>query len=119
MHPTDRAIFEHCLNEFRPVSPLKGPIPSGRLYRHVSRLVEVGWLEKQGALYRTTEAGRRQLAGAANPTMWDLLAEVYRPLTLVPTPVHRALIELILAAIVARHHAIRPDRHPFFAVLGS
>ena len=81
--------------------------------------MKVGWLEKQGALYRTTEAGRRQLAGAANPTMWDLLAEVYRPLTLVPTPVHRALIELILAAIVARQHEIRPDRHPFFAVFGS
>jgi hypothetical protein len=119
MHPTDRAIFEHCLNEFRPVSPLKGPIPSGRLYRHVSRLVKVGWLEKQGALYRTTEAGHRQLAGATSGTLWDDLAEVYPPLTLVPTPVHRALIELILAAIAARQHEIRPDRHPFFAVFGS
>jgi len=48
MHPTDRAILEHCANEFQPVVPLKGRIPSGSLYRHVNRLVRLAWLEKTG-----------------------------------------------------------------------
>ena len=119
MHPTDRAIFEHCLNDFRPVAVLKGPIPSGSLYRHVGRLVKLAWLEKQGALYRVSEAGRRQLAGTTSGMRWDTLAETYPPLALVPTPVHQALIELILAAVVARQHEIRPDRRPFFVAYGA
>ena len=58
MHPTDRAILEHCVTDYQPIVPLKGRIPSGTLYRHVARLVKLGWLDKQGALYRATEAGR-------------------------------------------------------------
>jgi len=62
MHPTDRAILEHCVSDYQPIVPLNGRIPSGTLYRHVARLVKLGWLDKQGALYRATEAvppGRR------------------------------------------------------------
>ena len=119
MHPTDRAILEHCANEFQPVVPLKGRIPSGSLYRHVNRLVRLAWLEKQGALYRATDAGRRQLVGATGGETWGALVKLYPPLGLVPTPVHRALIELILAATVARQHESRPDRHPSFVAFGS
>jgi hypothetical protein len=119
VNPTDRVLLEHCVNDYRTIVPLKGRIPSGTLYRHVARLVKLGWLDKQGALYRTTEAGNRQLAEAAGRHAPDVLAELYPPLALVPTPVHRAVVELILAAVVARQRDVREDRHPFFVVFGS
>lgn len=119
MQPTDHAILEHCLNDYRPIVPLKGRIPGGTLYRHLSRLVKLGWLDKQGPLYRTTAPGRRRLAEAADPHRVDVLAELYPPLVLVPTPAHRVMVELILAAVVARQHKIRPNRHPFFVLFGS
>jgi hypothetical protein len=119
MNPIDQQILELCLDEFRPLKPLTRSIPSGTLYRHVKRLVRLAWLQKEGNLYWTTDAGRHQLAEVASGQSWDALTEVYPPLGLVPTPVHRALIELILAAMVARQHELRPDRHPYFVAFGS
>ena len=119
MNAIDRQILEVCLEEFRPLKPLTGLIPSGTLYRHVNRLVRLAWLKKEGNLYQTSDAGRRQLAEVASGRPWDALARIYAPLCLVPTSVHCALIELILAAMVARQHEIRPDRHPFFVAFGS
>jgi len=119
MHPIDRQILEFSLDGFRPLKPLARSIPSGTLYRHVSRLVRLAWLKKEGNLYWTTEAGRHQLAEVASGQQWDALTQAYPPLGQVPTPVHRALIELIWAAIVTRQHELRPDRHPFFVAFGS
>jgi hypothetical protein len=119
MHPIDRAVLEHCQEDFQPVTALKGQIPSGTLYRHVGRLVALGWLEKRGPRYRTTTAGRRQVKGAAAARSWATLETVYPPLALVPTATHRAAIELILAAVVARQHEVRPDRHPYFVLSGG
>jgi hypothetical protein len=76
-------------------------------------------LEKAGSLYRTTVAGHRQLRRPSGAQPWEALERIYPPLGLVPTPAHRALIELILAAAVARQHATRPDRHPFFVAFGG
>jgi len=119
MHPIDRVVLERCQAGFQPMTPLKGPIPSGTLYRHVGRLVALGWLEKQGRLYRTTTAGQRQLAMGTRARSWAALEITYPPLALVPTPTHRATIELMFAAVVARQHETRPDRHPYFAAFGS
>ncbi len=119
MNPTDRQILEFCLDEFRPLKPLTRTIPRGTLYRHGNRLVRLAWLTKEGNLYRTTDAGRQQLVAVTSGQSWDTLAQIYPPLALVPTSVHRALIELIWAAMVARQHEIRPDRHPFFVAFGS
>jgi hypothetical protein len=119
MHPIDRAVLEHCHEDFRSVIALKGPIPSGTLYRHVGRLVALGWLEKRGSRYRTTAAGQRQVEVAASQRSWTALEAIYPPLALVPTPTHRAAIELIFAAVVARQHEVRPDRHPYFVAYGS
>ena len=63
MHAIDRAILELCLEDFHLLRPA-GSDRSGPLYRHVLRLVNLGWLQKQGSLYKTTEAGRRQLIEA-------------------------------------------------------
>ena len=119
MNAIDRQILESCRDGFRPLKPLIGPIASGTLYRHARRLGALAWLRKEGALYRTTDAGLRELAAISLRRQPDPLVTCYPPLAHVPTPAHRALIDLVLAAAVARHHAVRPDRHPFFVLSGA
>jgi len=119
MNPVDRTILEFCGEDFCAVTSLKPQIPSGTLYRHVTRLVRLGWLDKSGNLYRTTATGHRRLQRPSGAQPWEALEEIYPPLGSVPTAVHRALIELLFAAVVARQHAIRPDRHPYFVAFGS
>ncbi len=119
MDPIDRAILESCRDEFQPLKPLLEQVPKGTLYRHAKRLVRLGWLRKEGGRYRTTDAGGRQLAESQRGRRWDALERIYPPLVEVPTPVHRAMIELIFAAVMARRHEVRPDRHPFFVVFGG
>ena len=119
MDPIDRTVLSHCEHDFRPVMPLKDRVSAGTLYRHVARLLRLGWLEKTGSLYRTTFAGVRQLAEGATQRRWDRLVELYPPLAIVPTAVHRAVIELIFAAVAARQAECRPDRHPYFALFGK
>jgi len=119
MHAIDRALLELCLDDFHALRSLLDRIPQGTLYRHVLRLVNLGWLEKQGTLYRTTEAGRRQLIQAQSQRLWDGVARHYSPLGLLPTLVHRAMAELILAAIVIRRQGTRPDRHAVFVCAGG
>jgi hypothetical protein len=119
MNAIDQQVLEFCLEDFRPLKPLARTTPSGTLYRHVKRLVRLAWLTKEGNLYRTTDTGRRQLVAVATGRSWNTLERLYPPLELVPTPVHQALVELIWAAMVARQHAISPERHPFFVASGS
>lgn len=119
MNPNDRAILEFCLDDFHALKSLLDRIPQGTLYRHVLHLVNLGWLQKQGKLYRTTEAGRRQLIETRSHRQWDGLAKLYSPLQLVPTAVHRAMAELIFAAVAIRRQGTRPDRHPVFVCAGG
>ena len=119
MNPIDHAILELCLDDFHALRSLRDRVAQGTLYRHVLRLVNLGWLQKQGTLYRTTEAGGRQLIEAQSQRLWDGVATHYPPLRLIPTPVHRALAELILAAVAIRRQGTRPDRHPFFVCAGG
>jgi hypothetical protein len=119
MDGRDRLILEYCTGDFRALRPLTEQMPAGSLYRHAKRLVALRWLQKEGALYQTTAAGLRQLVALRGGRPWDTFERSYPPLSLVPTRVHRALIELILAALVARRHESRPDRHPFFVAVGS
>jgi hypothetical protein len=118
MTPIDRAILEFCATDFRRLKDLRADIPSGTLYRHAKRLVGMGWLERQGPLYRTTTAGRRNLV-EHQEGRWNQLEQFYKPLALIPTEVHRALVELICAAIMVRQNPTRGDRHPFFVCFGD
>ncbi len=119
MDARDRFILESCVGGFRPLKPLTKQIPSGSLYRRAKRLVALGWLRRENDLYQTSEAGLRQLAEAQAGRRFDVLEKIYPALALVPTPVHRALAELIFAAVVARQHETRSDRHPFFVAYGG
>src|SRR5262249_20666412 len=97
MTPIDRAILEFCATELRRLKDLRDDIPGGSLYRHAKRLIKIGWLERQGPLYRATAAGRRNLV-ENQLERWNQLDPFYPPLAHVPTEEHRALIELIFAA---------------------
>src|ERR1022692_4490244 len=61
MSPIDRAILEFCAKDFRRLKDLRAEYPGGTLYRRAKRLIKIGWLERQGPLYRATNAGRRNL----------------------------------------------------------
>ena len=89
------------------------------MYRHIKRFMSLGWLEKEGSLYKATDAGRRHLIEARSHRQWDKLVTLYPPLRLVPTAVHRALAQLIFAAVVIRQQGNRPDRHPVFVCAGG
>jgi len=119
MNSVDRAILEFCRDEFQALKPLRPRIPTGTLYRHAKALVRRGWLRQEGGFYQTTPAGLRKVGEAQGARRWDALESFYPPLRLVPTPVHRAMVELIVAAVVARQHPNRLDRHPFFVAFGS
>ncbi len=119
MHPIDRAVLELCQGDFHTLKRLRGSIPQGTLYRHIHTLLRLGWLEKSGIHYKTTEAGRRQLTPSNVIGRWDCWNAIYAPIRVVPTAVHRAMAELMFAAIAIRQQAIRPDRHPVFACAGG
>lgn len=118
MSPIDRAILEFSATDFRRLKDLRADIPGGTLYRHAKRLIKIGWLERQGPLYRATNAGRRNLL-EHQEGRWNQLEQFYPPLALIPTEEHRALVELIFAGVMARQHPTRGDRHPFFVCSGD
>ena len=118
MTPIDHAILEFCAKDYRRLKDLRADIPGGTLYRRAKRLIKIGWLERQGPLYRTTNTGHRNLF-ENQEGRWDQLKPFYPPLALIPTEVHRALVELIVAAVMARQNPTRSDRHPFFLCSGA
>ena len=58
-------------------------------------------------------------AGRASGKTVESIRCAYRPITLLPTEVHRAVFELSLAAVVCRQFRTRADRHPFFVCAGG
>lgn len=119
MDPIDSVILTHCVDDFRPLKPLLKTIPRGTLYRHRDLLMKWGWLVKEGRLYQTTDAGRRQVEAARQGRQWTHFEVLYPPVKHVPTDVHRALFELTLAAVVCRQSRTRADRHPFLVCAGG
>src|SRR5216117_3666404 len=66
----DRELLEFCRDDFRSLRDLRGRIPGGTLYRHASKLVRLGWLAKEGALYHSTSLGLRQLEERPDDGTW-------------------------------------------------
>jgi hypothetical protein len=85
------------------------------VYRKVAKLVGQGLLAKQADVYTTTDRGREMLG---SPAFRSALDKPIPQLGLAPTPLHRAVIELILAAAVVRRHGTRDDHHPAFILVG-
>jgi len=62
MTTIDRGILEFCAKDFRRLKELRAIFPGGTLYRRAKRLIKIGWLERQGPLYRSTSTGLRNLS---------------------------------------------------------
>jgi hypothetical protein len=114
----DILILEHCQGDFKPITRLKRIIPGSTLYCRKERLLRRGWLESDGKnRYRTTKEGILQLQRLIGEAPIGLSA-TYPPLDQVPTRQHKAVIELLTAAIISRRNNIRLDSHLFFVVAG-
>lgn len=94
-------------------------VARGTLYRHITKLVNGRLLEKRGRAYRTTEHGKRRLEELVCHMDWKIWDRIYPPMGDVPTPQHRAGIELTTAAVVARQiDNSKDDHHPGFVLMG-
>lgn len=114
----DQAILIHCQRDRAVLNDLLRSIPRGTLYRHVAKLLAEGALSKEGRTYRTTEHGKRCLANVTGRIDWNIWDGIYPPMQYVPTPQHRAVIELTTSAVVARQAAGQEDHHPGFVLMG-
>jgi len=112
-------ILEYCQNDFRPITPLiDKAAPRSTLYRCKQKLLEKGLLEANGKdQYKITPQGFIQLETVKGEAPKDL-SFLYPPLKQVPTPQHRAAIELTIASVIARKYKLREDRHPTIIIAG-
>ncbi len=108
------AVLEHCLQP-NPLIGLRDRFPMATVYRRVRKLVAGGSLVKDGDLYRTTDRGREEIRF---PAFRSPLEQVLPQLVHMPTAIHRALVELIAAAVVIRQHGPQDDHHAAFVVVG-
>src|SRR5215510_2917289 len=115
----DRVLLHHCEREFVPLHELLSHLPRASVYRHVSNLLSTGLLEKRGRTYRTTEQGKLRLAELTSQVDWNIWNHLYPPMRYVPTAQHRAPLELITAAVIARENDGQEDHHPAFVLMGS
>ena len=115
----DRLILSYCALGPTEVSGLKGEIARGTLYRHIKKLVQLGLLKQFGRRYHTTAMGQRWLAEELAHIEWNLFDHLYPPFAHIPTPFHKALLELVLAAAVVRHAGLHADHLCAFVVMGG
>jgi hypothetical protein len=118
LSPADWTILEYLSAEPQPVAGLVGPLPRGSLYRHLSHLRAVGLVVKSGRGYALTSTGLAQRADRAQGQAWEAMSQIYPSLREVPTPQHRALLELMLAAVVIRQYTDQAEHHAGFLLLG-
>jgi DNA-binding Lrp family transcriptional regulator len=122
MDEIDEKILRYCKGGYKSLrllfEELEIPLSTG--YNRAKRLVGLGLLERKSEGYKATRAGELELEGEkAIKGSWDALEKVYPPLRHAPTLVHRAIIELVLAAVVARRDEIRQDHHATFICFGG
>ena len=115
----DRSILRYCAQGPTEVSGLTGEIARGTLYRHIGKLVQSGALKRVGRRYHTTAVGERWLAEELAHIEWNLFDHLYLPFALIPTPHHKALVELLLAAVVVRQAGMHEDHLCAFVALGG
>jgi hypothetical protein len=96
-----------------------GEIPKATLYRLIGKLVDSGALKRFGRRYHTTAMGQRWLAEELAHIDWNLFDHLYPPFAYIPTPYHKALLELVLAAAVVRQAGLHADHLCAFVVMGG
>lgn len=118
LSPVDWTVLEYLSTEPRSVATLIGPLPRGSLYRHLGHLRAAGLVVKAGRGYALTSTGLARRADREQGQAWEAMSRVYPPLGEVPTPQHRALLELLLAAIVVRRYTDQAEHHAGFLLVG-
>ena len=111
-------LIERLQDDFHPLADIQDGIPKTSMYRAVRGLLERGLLEKKGHAYRATEFGLGLIRRNTDSPGPDPLDEYCPFLTRTPTPVHRAVLELMLPAWVARTHRIGPQSQFSFFLFG-
>jgi hypothetical protein len=101
------------------VSGLTGEIAKSTLYRRVGKLIQLGVLKQYGRAYQITTVGQRWLAEELAHIEWNLFDHLYPPFVHIPTPYHKALLELFLAAAVVRQAGFHADHLCAFVVMGG
>ncbi len=115
----DRTILRFCEHDFMLMHDLLKNAARASVYRHVGSLLNAGLLAKRGRAYCATEQGKRRLAELTSRMDWNIWDRIYPPMQDVPTPQHRAGIELTTAAVVARQADNgKDDHHPAIVLMG-
>ena len=115
----DHLILEYCAHGPTALSGLTGEIFRSTLYRRVTKLVQAGSLRRCGLGYETTTVGQCWLAEAQAHIDWNVFDRLYPPFADIPTPYHKALLELILSAAVVRKAGYHEDHLCAFAAMGG
>jgi len=114
-----RLILSYCAHGPTEVSGLLRDIARGTLYRNIGKLVKSGALKRFGRRYHITAVGQRWLAEELTHIEWDLFDHLYPPFAHIPTPHHKALLELLLCAAVVRHAGLHADHLCAFIAMGG
>lgn len=115
---TDWAVLDFLSVDRKPIRPLLARYPKATIYHRLRVLQVQGLVAKHGTEYALTSAGQQVKADRETEIFSEGLMRVYPPLRDVPTPQHRAMLELALAALVLRQHTDQEERHAGFLFLG-
>jgi len=115
----DRLILCYCAHGPTEVSGLTSEVAKSTLYRRIGKLVDSGALQRVGRRYATTAVGARWLADEVAKIDWNVFAVYYPPFAHIPTVYHRALLELLVVAVVSRQARWHEDHLCAFVAMGS
>lgn len=115
---TDWAILEFLSLQPQPIRDLLGAYPKATVYARLRALQIKGLVAKRGREYLLTTAGLQAKAQREGATALDGLTGVYGPLREVPSPQHRALVELAISALVLRQLTDQEEHHAGFLLAG-
>ena len=118
MTTTDWAILEFLSLRPQPIRDLVGGYPKATLYARLRALQVKGLVAKRGREYLLTTAGLQAKAEREGAAVLDGLTGVYGPLRDVPSPQHRALVELAISALVLRQLTDQEEHHAGFLLVG-
>src|SRR5258708_22464801 len=116
---TDWAILAFLSAHPQPIRSLVDRYPKATIYARLRALLAGGLVAKRGRQYLLTTAGLEAKAAHEGGQAFDGLMEAYPPLREVPSPQHRALAALEIAALVLRQLPDPEEHHAGFLLAGS
>jgi len=116
--PADRAVIEFLSSSPRPIRELLRAYPKATIYARLRALQGAGLVAKRGSQYLLPTAGLQVKAAHDGGRPFDGLVEAYPPLREVPSPQHRALLELEIGALVLRQLTDQEEHHAGFLLVG-